>query len=288
VRFHKYHGLGNDYLVIHPEELTAPLTRDRIQAICDRHYGIGSDGILLGPARPQDRTFGVRIFNPDGSEAEKSGNGLRIFARHLWEQRLVDTSPFTIITTGSSARATVHAGGNPVSVDMGKVSFDASDIPVRGESGEVINKSKTVAGHVITYCAATIGNPHCVVLCDDISRELALKLGPLLENDEAFPNRSNVQFMKVIDRHAIALEVWERGAGYTLASGSSASAAAATARRLDLCDPEIAVLMPGGRLDIIVNKDYSVFLTGPVTPVAEGVIRPELFESYSPETEEQA
>ncbi|MEW6076825.1 MAG: diaminopimelate epimerase [Thermodesulfobacteriota bacterium] len=288
MKFYKYHGLGNDYLVIHPEEVTIPLTTDRVQAICDRHYGVGSDGILLGPVELENLTYGVRIFNPDGSEAEKSGNGLRIFARHLWEQGLVDASPFTIITTGSSARATVRPGGNPVSVEMGRVSFRAEDIPFQGASGEVINKSKTVAGQDITYCAATIGNPHCVVLCDDISRDLAVTSGPLLENDRDFPNRANVQFIKIINRNTIALEVWERGAGYTLACGSAASVAAATARRLNLCDPEIAVLMPGGRLDIIVNKDYSVILTGPVTPIAEGVIRPEMFDSYSPEIEKQA
>lgn len=277
MRFYKYHGLGNDYLVIHPSEITGPLTKARVNAICDRHYGVGSDGILLGPTESDDRCFGVRIFNPDGSEAEKSGNGLRIFARHLWDQQQVDTSPFTIKTTGSTARATVHPGGNPISVDMGRVSFKAADIPVRGETGDVLNKTRTVAGRSITWCAATIGNPHCVVLCDDISRELAVTAGPVLETDAAFPNRANVQFLKIIDRNTIALEVWERGAGYTLACGSAASVAAATARRLDLCDAQIAVHMPGGRLDIIVNKDYSVILTGPVTKIAEGIICPELF-----------
>ncbi len=256
------------------------MTQHHIQAICDRHYGIGSDGILLGPTEQNGRSFGVRIFNPDGSEAEKSGNGLRIFARHLWEQQQVDTAPFTIITTGSSARATVHPGGNPISVDMGRVSFEAADIPVKGESGEVINKAKMIAGRNIIYCAATIGNPHCVVLCDDISRELAVTFGPVLETDESFPNRANVQFIKIIDRHTIAIEVWERGAGYTLACGSAASVAAATARKLNLCDAKIAVLMPGGRLDIVVNKDYSVILTGPVTRIAEGIICPELFDSF--------
>ena len=278
LRFYKYHGLGNDYLVIHPADLAAPLTEDQIRAVCDRHYGLGSDGILLGPAEAGRHCFGVRIFNPDGSEAEKSGNGLRIFARYLWERQYVGHSPFTIKTSGSSAQATVHAGGNPVSVDMGRVSFQAADIPVKGECGEVINKIKVVAGRTITFCAATIGNPHCVVLCDDISRELALTAGPLLENDQAFPLRANVQFLKVIDRRNIAIEVWERGAGYTLACGSAASVAAATANRLGLCDPGVTVHMPGGRLDIIVNKDYSVNLTGPVTKVAEGIISPELFD----------
>ena len=278
MRFYKYHGLGNDYLVVHPADLTAPLTADRIRAVCDRHYGLGSDGVLLGPIDPGEHCFGVRIFNPDGSEAEKSGNGLRIFARYLWEHQYVGHSPFTIKTTGSSAQATVHAGGNPVSVDMGRVSFLAADIPFNGESGEVINKTKSVAGQRITFCAATIGNPHCVVLCDDISRELAVSMGPLLETDDAFPRRANVQFLKILDHRDIAIEVWERGAGYTLACGSAASVAAATANRLGLCDPRVTVHMPGGRLDIIVNKDYSVNLTGPVTKVAEGIISTELFD----------
>jgi len=280
LRFYKYQGLGNDYLVIPPSEAGVSFTENHIRAICDRHYGLGSDGILLGPTESVDRCYGVRIFNPDGSEAEKSGNGLRIFARYLWERQYVDTSPFMIKTTGGSAQARVHTGGNPISIDMGRVSFQAADIPVKGEKGEVINRARTVAGRTITWCAATVGNPHCVVLCDDISRELAVDLGPVLETDACFPNRTNVQFLKIIDRHTVALEVWERGAGYTLACGSGASVAAAIARRLDLCDADIAVHMPGGRLDMIVNKDYSVVLTGPVKKIAEGEICPELFEDF--------
>lgn len=280
VRFHKYHGLGNDYLVIPPSALSASLTPDQVRAVCHRHYGLGSDGILLGPTASDGHDFSVRIFNPDGSEAEKSGNGLRIFARHLWEQGLVGTEPFTINTTGSSARATVHAGGSPISLDMGRVSFQAADIPVKDETGEVLNRVRNLGGRSLTWCAATIGNPHCVVLCDEISRDLALQLGPALETDAAFPNRTNVQLLKIIDRRNIALEVWERGVGYTLACGSAASVGAATARRLDLCDPRIRVHMPGGRLDITINKDYSVQLTGPVTKIAEGHICPELFEYF--------
>ncbi len=281
MRFYKYHGLGNDYLVIHPDELAGPMTEHQIRALCDRHYGLGSDGILLGPSESADRCFGLRIFNPDGSEAEKSGNGLRIFARFLWERQYVDHSPFTIKTTGSSAQATVHPGGNPVSVDMGRVSFQAADIPVRGETGDVLDKTKIVADRIIRFCAATIGNPHCIVLCDDISRELAVSTGPLLETDDIFPDRANVQFLKTIDRHNIAIEVWERGAGYTLACGSAASVGAATAHRLGLCDEKVTAHMPGGRLDITVNKDYSVNLTGPVTKVAEGIVFPELFDFFN-------
>lgn len=280
VRFSKYHGLGNDYLVIDPVEVAEPLRSGAIQAICHRHYGMGSDGILYGPLESGRHGFGVRIFNPDGSEAEKSGNGLRIFARYLWDEKKVGDNPFNLKTAGGPVSAQVLDGGRSVVVDMGKVIFEALKIPVKGMSGEVLNREKQVAGQTITYCAANIGNPHCIVLCDDISPEMARKTGPLLENDPDFPDRVNVQFMKVIDRQTVAIEIWERGAGYTLACGSAACAAAATARRLDKCGPEITVLMPGGRLEISVRDDYFARLTGPVIKIAEGRICESLFEAF--------
>ncbi len=280
VRFAKYHGLGNDYLVIEPAEIKEELAGEQIRAICHRHYGLGSDGILIGPQETA-AGFGVRIFNPDGSEAEKSGNGLRIFARYLWDSGRVAEVPFVMATLGGRVEARVLDAGARVTVEMGRVDFAADRIPVTGQTGPVLNREKQVDGQTITWCAATVGNPHCIVLCDEISRELAERLGPVLENDPAFPRRANVQFLKVIDRATVALEIWERGAGYTLACGSAASVAAACARRLDKCDAAVAVIMPGGRLDIVVADDYSVRLTGPVVKIAEGRICQSLFDSFS-------
>jgi len=240
---------------------------------------VGSDGILLGPLESKEGDFGLRIFNPDGSEAEKSGNGLRIFSRYLWDQGLVKEKPFTVMTPGGKVESTVMEGGRSVTVQMGRVSFDSTRIPVKGAAREVLNETMVLEGEKLLYCAATVGNPHCVVLREEVSEELARRFGPLIEKEPRFPNRTNVQFMKVLDRSHIQIEIWERGAGYTLASGSSSSAAAAVAYRLGLCGGQITVRMPGGELDIRLSEDFSVQMTGPVTKIAEGTLFPEMFDS---------
>jgi diaminopimelate epimerase len=278
-RFSKYHALGNDYLVIDPLEFAADLDPALIQRICHRNYGVGSDGILLGPLESGEGDFGLRIFNPDGSEAEKSGNGLRIFSRYLWDRGLVREKAFTVMTLGGKVESVVKDGGRTVTVQMGRASFDSTRIPVTGQPREVLNENMTVAGETLRFCAATVGNPHCVVLQEQVSEEQARRWGPLIEQDSRFPNRTNVQFMKVLDRSHIQIEIWERGAGYTLASGSSSSAAAAVAYRLGLCGGQITVRMPGGDLDIRISEDFSIQMTGPVTKIAEGTLSPEMFDS---------
>jgi diaminopimelate epimerase len=277
MQFSKYHALGNDYLVLSPDEVKDTLTPVQIHLICDRHYGVGSDGILLGPLEASDCDFGLRLFNPDGSEFEKSGNGLRIFSRYLWDRGQVHEEPFTIMTPGGKVTAQVHEGGRSVTVEMGQVSFDSNRIPVTGPRREVINETMIVGGEELRYCAATIGNPHCVVLRDEASAEETQRLGPLIENEARFPRRTNVQFMRVMDRSNIQIEIWERGVGYTLASGSSSSAAAAVAHKLGLCDSRVAVRMPGGIIDILISEDWSITMTGAVTKVCEGSISDEMF-----------
>ncbi len=275
--FFKYHALGNDYIVINPSDVQIELTSSQIQRICHRNFGIGSDGILLGPLETAACDFGLRIFNPDGSEAEKSGNGLRIFSRYLWDKGLVGTEAFTIHTAGGIVKSWVDGEGRSVTVEMGKVSFHSAHIPVKGNPREVINETLKIGGQELIFCAATIGNPHCVILRDKISAEDTRKWGPLIENHPLFPNRTNVQFMKVLDRANIQIEIWERGAGYTLASGSSSSAAAAVAHLLGLCDSDVGVHMPGGKIDISISDDYEILMAGSVTKVAEGTISPEIF-----------
>jgi diaminopimelate epimerase len=280
MKFHKYHGLGNDYLVVDPGDVGRDLTTAEVIRICDRHFGVGADGILWGPLPPDEvagTAFGLRIFNPDGGEAEKSGNGLRIFARHLHEEGLVTDAPFCVLTRGGPVTCRVHPGGGMVDVEMGHVRFDADLIPVRGETGEVIGRRMVVAGEELVYSAATIGNPHCVLPLPEVSPALARRLGPLVEADGRFPNRTNVQLMQILDRGNIRIEIWERGAGYTLASGSSSAAAAAVARRMGACDARIVVHMPGGQLRITVADDYAVEMSGPVKAVARGTIASEMF-----------
>jgi diaminopimelate epimerase len=279
MKFYKYHALGNDYIVLDPSEFDSELNEKLIKRICHRNFGIGADGILYGPTKSTEADFAIRIFNSDGSEAEKSGNGLRIFARYLWDKAKVGREQFAILTAGGKVKARVHQKAKMVTVDMGTVSFDSSKIPITGPQREVLNEEMQIKQEKLTFCAATIGNPHCVILCDNVSDDLARTLGPLIETNPRFPNKSNVQFMQVLDRTNIRIEIWERGAGYTLASGSSASAAAAVARRLNLCDPQIKVHMPGGQIDVNVSDEFSITITGPVTKVAEGVISGEIFDS---------
>ena len=286
MRFFKYHALGNDYIVLDPTDVGSQLTPSQIRSICHRNFGVGSDGILLGPLESAECDFAVRIFNPDGSEAEKSGNGLRIFSRYLWDKGLVGKEPFSIWTPGGTVQSQVHGGGKSVTVDMGRVSFDSTQIPVEGPPREVINETIVIDGQELEFCAATIGNPHCVILRDEVSEEEARKWGPLIEKDARFPNRTNVQFMKILDRANIQIEIWERGAGYTLASGSSSSTAAAVAHRLRFCDSHISVHMPGGKIQITISDDFSISMTGPVTKIAEGTISSEMFnQTFEPVTE---
>ena len=275
--FSKYHALGNDYIVIDPKNLPAPLTTEQVKTICHRNFGAGSDGILLGPLPAPNAVCALKIYNPDGSLAEKSGNGVRIFSRYLWDTKFVGNDEFALQTDGGIVRSTVFDGGKMARVEMGRVSFDSETIPVAGPKREVINEKISVGGREFTFCAATIGNPHCVLPLPEISAKLAHEFGPLLEVHPNFPNRTNVQFLKVLDRANIQIEIWERGAGYTLASGSSSSASAAVAHRLGLVDKTVSVHCPGGIIKIEIGENFAIRMTGGVTKVYEGVISPEIF-----------
>jgi len=280
VRFYKYHALGNDYIVLNPADFPswkpAP-TVDQIRVVCHRNFGVGSDGILWGPLPSKQSEFGLRIFNPDGSEAEKSGNGLRIFSRFLWDQGLVKNPTFTVETPGGHVKTVIKDGGKLLTIEMGKVSFDSAKIPVTGAPREVLGEKIKIQDREFTFNAATIGNPHCVIVLPEISEALAKRYGPDLEVHANFPRKTNVQFLKVIDRANVQIEIWERGAGYTLASGSSSSASAAVAHKLGLVDRSVTVHMPGGQIGIEIGPDFSILMTGTVNKVAEGTMHPELF-----------
>lgn len=271
MKFAKYHALGNDYLVLDPKDATALPAEKDIVRICHRNFGLGSDGILYGPLPTEKADFGLRIMNPDGSEAEKSGNGLRIFARYLYDIGKVANDAFTVDTLGGVVTCKISDGASSITVDMGNVSFAMDHIPVDGpeQADQDIAQQLTINGTDYTVYLADIGNPHCVVPLPAISAELACKDGAAIEVDPTFPNRTNVQFLKVIDRNNIQIEIWERGAGYTLASGSSSSASAAVAHRIGLCDSNITVHMPGGKIAIEIGDDYAVCMTGPATRVAD-------------------
>lgn len=244
------HGLGNDYLVADPAELPFVVSPERVRLLCDRHHGVGSDGLLL-----LSGVTGLRIFNPDGSEAEKSGNGLRIFARWLHDTARVAARRFTVQLMDGQAEVEVHGNGT-VTVDMGVPAFrgDLSVVEIDDIRLEVI--------------ALSLGNPHCVVFRPELDITELRRWGPQIEHHPVFPNRTNVQFARVADRTTVHLLIWERGAGETQASGSSACAVAAAAHRRGFVDAEVTARMPGGDLSVRIASDGRIFQRGPVVEVA--------------------
>ena len=268
--FHKYHALGNDYIVIDPNKTKLNMTPENINLICHRHFGIGSDGILYGPVLEND-TFRLRIFNPDGSEAEKSGNGIRIFAKYLVDAHYVAGKKLVLITLGGRVEADIlNEKATVVRVDMGTVTFKSDEIPVSGKSREVVDEPLSVGTDSFKITCLSIGNPHCVIPMNKASEDVVKKIGPLIEHHPLFPNRINTQLLEIVNRGLIKIEIWERGAGYTMASGSSSCAAAAAAYRLGLVDSRLKVQMPGGTIDIDIHPDGHVYMTGAVSSVARG------------------
>lgn len=284
IPFAKGHGLGNDYVVLEERDLPGPLSAAAIRMICDRNRGVGADGILL-LVEPTQAEFGLRIFNPDGSEAEKSGNGLRIFAKYLWDHGHAKAETFTVDTRGGVVECQLHVRAgrvNFVTVEMGRATFRASEIPMRGPDREAIAVPLELSdGPALRVTAVALGNPHCVVFVDRLDEAECRRLGPVIESHPAFPNRINVQFARVAARDALEILIWERGAGWTLASGSSSCAAAAAAVRNGLCDHgRVAVRMRGGELAVHVRPDWSLRLEGPVEEVCTGTLSREFVEAH--------
>jgi diaminopimelate epimerase len=277
--FSKFHVLGNDYLVVDPTQTALELDPKRIKALCDRRLGIGSDGLLYGPLEAPEHpgAFGLRIFNPDGTEAETSGDGIRIFARYLFEAGHAKGSEFQIHTVAGTSQVRLLApDGSLVQVDMGVPTFRAADIPFTGISSqlEVLETPLFLPTGPVTITALNLGNPHCVIFPGEVSPANACRLGPKIERHPEFPERVNVLLVEVIDKKRIRIEIWERGAGYTPASGSSAAAAAAC-RRLGLVDDKVMVQMPGGTLGIEFAPEGHILMSGPVLPVFHGQLHPE-------------
>ena len=259
----KYQALGNDYLVL---DLPGPLDElvPLLPVLCDRFRGVGSDGLLAFD--PEAMT--VRIFNPDGSEAQKSGNGLRITAAHaVLEHGAGDDFELETLDRSNAVHVLARNGAEVVcELDIGRPSFRAADLPASfdGEPDRV--HLDTPAGRVEAMLVS-VGNPHCVVFGEPATRERCLELGPHLEHHPAFPERTNVQLFEVVDRARVRVEIWERGAGYTLASGTSASAVAAACMRAGLIDDQVTIQMPGGDLRIRRDRSGHLVQSGPARRV---------------------
>jgi diaminopimelate epimerase len=284
--FYKGHGLGNDYLAVDPAELDFRLTPARVAALCDRNRGVGSDGLLaLCASRRAD--FGVRIFNPDGSEAERSGNGLRIFARFLYATRRTRRTSFRVETragvVGIRLAVDRHAEASSATVEMGPASFRPDRLPCSLPGAELVDRVIRVAGRSQRFTGVSIGNPHCVLFRDrgeTWSVDEVRQLGPKLENHRIFPKRCNVQFAVPTGRQSLFIRIWERGAGETAASGTSACAVACAAVRRGIARSPVTVRSPGGALLVRVGdaggtapgdaNPFNVTLEGPVAEVMRG------------------
>jgi diaminopimelate epimerase len=268
--FVKAHGLGNDYLVMDPGTLPFEVTPAAARLICDRNRGVGSDGILLvGASSIAD--VGLRIVNPDGSEAEKSGNGIRIFAKFLREHGYMTRDAFVVDTPGGSVPVEVRREGDRITevlANMGAAHFGPPD-------------TLEIDGNRLEVTSVSVGNPHCVVVVPDLEHVDVMSLGPKIETHEAFPDRTNVQFAQVISRGEVRAEIWERGAGYTLASGSSSCAVAAACHRQGLVDSEVTISMPGGNLRISITKDGEIWMLGPVVEICSGDLSSELLDAIA-------
>ena len=278
--FVKSHGLGNCYIVIDSDKIDFELTDERVIRICDLHFGVGSNGILLKvPSEIAD--FGLKIYNTDASIAENCGNGLRIFSKFLHDYGYLTSDKFTVDILGRLIHCEIlekNAEGKAIKVrvDMGKANFVAKQVPVNFPKEECINEPVTFGGKEFRINCVSVGNPHCVVFRDELNQEELLKYGPIIETDKMFPNRTNVQFAHVVNRNLVEIKIWERGVGNTLASGSSSCAVASAMRKNNLVDKDVTIRMPGGELQISIDEEWNIKMTGPVEEICSGVFCKEM------------
>jgi diaminopimelate epimerase len=278
VKFEKWQALGNDYLILEADRLPWELTTARIEWLCDQHFGIGADGVLL-LSRGADPEFvaDLRIFNPDGSEAELSGNGAREAILYLRRHGWTDADEFAISTVAGPIRPTI-TGELTCSVDMGRASTASKDFPSGGEDGR---GTLEAGGRAWEFQHVSIGNPQCaIVVSAEELDELDLgMIGPGIEGSELFPNRTNVSFL-VVDGNRVRARIFERGVGETLSSGTGASGAAVTAF-LQGAPGQLVVELEGGELQVEISEDLGVRLDGWAEPVFAGELSPELLQALT-------
>jgi diaminopimelate epimerase len=274
MRFWKGHALGNDYIVVDASEPPPPAV---LRALCDRHRGVGGDGVLVGDTRVDP--VALRIFNPDGGEAEKSGNGLRIFGAWLHGTGRVGERPFQVALTGETVEMRVEAvaahGVRTLRVQMGTASFRAGHVHYTGAPADqdVVGATLAVDGQEVALHLVSVGNPHCVVFVDELDPATFRRVAPGLQALPVFDRGINVQFARVAGPATLEALVWERGAGETLASGSSACAVAAAAIRSGrVAERRLQVVMPGGELEVDVDPAWGIRLRGTAQLVFEGEV----------------
>jgi diaminopimelate epimerase len=278
VEFFKYHSLGNDFILIDALKSPVRLSPEDIRMLCDRHLGIGSDGIIL--IEPSQKAACRMVnYNPDASEAGVSGNGLRCLAKHLYDTGGYTEKRMRVETPSGIRDITIHTAMGRVTtieVNMGKPDFRRSSIPMKGEGEEAVDQPLEVGGRRLNVTCLSMGSPHCVLFLEEPDGHLVRELGPALENHPVFPLRVNVEFAQVINMSEMRLRSWERGAGETLASAAGAAAAVAAALRTGRCKRKVHVQLPGGLMEVEVTPKGEVLTRGP----ARRVFRGELDEDW--------
>ena len=270
----KYHGVGNDYLIFDPKKNDVVLNERLIRQLCRRNIGVGADGILDGPVM-EDKKIKVRIFNPDGSEAEKSGNGIRIFSRYLKDAGYVKERQYYLTTKAGETLVTfLDDAGSCMRVDMGYAVFEAEQIPALGFEGEVVGESIFFCDNFYNATCVSMGNPHAIVYLDknvDLKAFELEKIGPMFENHPAFPDRVNTEFIQVCDSENLNMRVWERGSGETFACGTGACASLVATVLNGLCNDTATLHLLGGDLKITWDKkENTVYMEGPAETVFTG------------------
>jgi diaminopimelate epimerase len=278
MRFEKWQALGNDYIIVERDDLTFELTPERVRRICAAHFGVHSDGVLLisPPSDPARFVAALRIFNPDGSEAELSGNGAREAILYLRRHGWTDAREFSIETAAGEIRPTITSEST-CSVEMGRARLSSPDFPSSGDDGR---GTVLANGREFAFQFVSIGNPQCVIPVAEGLEELDLgRIGPQIEGSELFPNRTNVSFIRLDDSaDRVRARIFERGVGETLASGTGAAGAAVTAVLRGATSP-VVVELDGGELEVAVSDDLDVTLTGWAEPVYRGEFADEFVRS---------
>lgn len=276
MKFTKMQGIGNDYVYVNCFEEKIENPEKISEFISDRHFGIGSDGlILIMPSEKAD--FRMRMFNADGSEGVMCGNGTRCIGKYVYDNGMTDKTEITLETKGGVKHLKLFVKNglvDTVEVDMGEAVLKPADIPMTAEGDFFINKPVEVNGKMFNITAVSMGNPHCVIFTTDTDNVKLEKIGPLFENHRLFPERVNTEFCEVIDGHTLKMRVWERGSGETWACGTGACATAVAAVLCGYCkrDEEITLILRGGKLSITYKSDGRVMMRGPAAKVFDGDI----------------
>lgn len=272
INFTKMHGAGNDFIIVESKEVYSMDYSKLAQKICDRHFGIGGDGFMV-VEKSLESDVKMVYYNSDGSLAKMCGNGIRCFSKYVFTKKIVDKPIFTVETLDGEKKISIRSDeylGNTILVSMGKPSLTASDVPVKTNKENFIQETISIDDVKLAVSSILMGVPHTVILLEDLEEYNILKIGPIIEKHELFPDKTNVNFVQIIDRENILVDTWERGAGKTLACGTGVCASVIISYFLNKVDKRVNVKVPGGELTIYIEENLSTYMEGQASFICEG------------------